>query len=85
VPDSEVLDLAAREGRILVTHDRNTMPEHFRRRLAVGNGSPGVFLVSQFAPRGPVVEALIAVWSASEPSEWRDHIHHLPSLARHVW
>jgi hypothetical protein len=27
--DPEVLALAAREGRVLVTHDRKTMPRHF--------------------------------------------------------
>jgi len=29
LPDPEVWILAAREGRILVTHDRRTMPTHF--------------------------------------------------------
>ena len=28
-PDPEVLALAAQENRILVTHDRRTMPRHF--------------------------------------------------------
>jgi predicted nuclease of predicted toxin-antitoxin system len=31
VNDPEVLVHAAREGRILVTHDRKTMPRHFLR------------------------------------------------------
>ena len=29
VPDPEVLALAAREGRILISHDFQTMPRHF--------------------------------------------------------
>ena len=29
IPDPEVLALAAQEDRILVTHDRRTMPRHF--------------------------------------------------------
>jgi hypothetical protein len=29
VPDLEVLALAANQDRILVTHDRKTMPRHF--------------------------------------------------------
>ena len=29
VPDADVLALAARAGRVLVTHDRKTMPAHF--------------------------------------------------------
>jgi len=29
IPDPEVLRLCAEENRILVTHDRHSMPEHF--------------------------------------------------------
>jgi hypothetical protein len=85
VGDPELLDRAARENRILITHDRRTMPGHLRFRLATGSFSPGILVVSQFAPLGPVVEAIILVWSASEPGEWRNQIHHLPSLVRHVF
>jgi len=83
--DPEVLDIAANQGRILVTHDRRTMPDFFRRRLEAGESSPGLFLVSQFAPLGPVVEALVLVWAASDPAEWRNQVRHLPSLSRHVF
>lgn len=79
------LNDAAREGRILITHDRRTMPRHFRDRLEAGKPSPGVFIVSQFEPIGVVVEVLVTVWSASDPLEWRDQIRHLPSLSEHVF
>jgi hypothetical protein len=85
ISDPEVLEIAASQGRILITHDRQTMLEQFRRRLEDGKSSPGVFLVSQFAPLGPVVEALVMVWAASEAVEWRNQVHHLPSLSRHVF
>ena len=48
--DPEVLEISARQNRILITHDRRTMPGHFRDRLGVGKESPGVFIVSQFEP-----------------------------------
>lgn len=85
MPDPDVLEIAASQGRILITHDRQTMLEHFRRRLKEGKSSPGVFLVSQFAPLGPVVEALVIVWAASGAAEWRNQVHHLPSMSRHVF
>jgi hypothetical protein len=85
VTDPDVLELSAVQNRILVTHDRRTMLEHFRKRLESGKSSPGVFLVSQFAPLGPVVEAMVMVWAASEAAEWRNQVHHLPSLSRHVF
>ena len=85
LPDPEVLDLAANRGRILITHDRRTMVNHFRTHLKEGKSSPGVFLVSQFAALGPVVEAIVLVWAASEPSDWENQVRHLPSLTRHVF
>ncbi len=42
--DSEVLRLAAADGRILISQDRRTMPGHFRRFVA-GAASPGVILI----------------------------------------
>lgn len=85
VPDPDVLEVAARQGRILITPDRRTMVEHFRSRLEEGKSSPGVFLVSQFTPLGPVVETLVMVWASSEPAEWQNQVRHLPSLSRHVF
>ena len=85
VPDSEVLEMAAAQERILITHDRQTMPEHFRERLAQGKSSPGVLIVSQFEPLGPVVETIVMIWAASITEEWRNQIRYLPSLGRHVF
>ena len=59
------------------------MPGYFRDRLAAGEESPGVFIVSQRSPIGLVVEVLLLVWAASEASDWRNQIRHLPSLALH--
>ena len=46
LPDSEVLALAAQENRILVTHDRRTMPKHFADFIP-HHSSPGVFIIAQ--------------------------------------
>jgi hypothetical protein len=78
VPDDEVLRLAAGQGRILVSHDQNSMPGHFGDFLAAGNRSPGVFLAPQDAGTGPVIESIVLLWIASEAEEWRDTIAWLP-------
>ncbi len=44
--DLEALTLAAEEGRILVSHDRKTMPQTFGRFIQ-SRMSPGLFLISQ--------------------------------------
>jgi predicted nuclease of predicted toxin-antitoxin system len=46
LPDEEVLAYAAHETRILVTHDRRTMPAHFANFI-VNQTSPGAFIISQ--------------------------------------
>ena len=83
--DPEVLDRAASENRVLVSHDRRTMLDHFRTRLAAGRFSPGVLIVSQGVSIGLVAEAIVYIWSVSDPSELRDQAHYLPSLSRHVF
>ena len=70
VPDPDVLDLAATQGRILLSHDTSTMPVHFLRFLSQGKQSPGLLLVSQTAAAGDVIDAVVPIWSASSPSDW---------------
>jgi len=79
VPDPEILKLAAVQGRIVVSHDENSMPAHFYDFLKSGNHSPGVLIVPQGAPVGPVIESLVLIWVASDATEWIDRIAWLPS------
>ena len=83
--DPELLDRAASEGRVLVSHDLRTMLDHFRNHLTAGKSSPGLLVVSQGTPIGGVVEALVVLWVVSDPEELRDQAYHLPSLIRHVF
>jgi predicted nuclease of predicted toxin-antitoxin system len=78
VRDLDVLERAASENRILVTHDRKTMPGHFAEFLSGGNRSPGVVVISQKANLGMVIESLVLLWAASDPSEWENRIFDLP-------
>lgn len=76
-PDPEVLCIAARENRILVSHDHRTMPAHFAR-FRETQSSPGLILVSQEAEIGRGVEDLLLIWAASTFEEWRDTIAYIP-------
>lgn len=77
LPDEQVLEIAAREGRILVSHDFSTMPVHFANFIA-SQDSPGVILISQDLPIKQAVEELATVWGASEAEEWINTITWLP-------
>jgi hypothetical protein len=85
VSDPEILERAAVANRVLVSHDRRTMLNHFRNRLTAGKACPGLLIVSQAAAIGPVVESIIILWSVADPAELRDQAFHLPPLVRHVF
>jgi hypothetical protein len=76
-PDPKVLAQAASEGRVLVSHDRQTMPGHFRR-LIEKQASPGLVIVSQELDIGRAIEELLLVWAASEAEEWENTVIFLP-------
>jgi len=76
-PDPEVLAEAARSRRVLVSHDRQTMPGHFSRFIEL-QSSPGLVIVSQDLDIGQAIEELLLVWAASEAEEWEDALIFLP-------
>jgi predicted nuclease of predicted toxin-antitoxin system len=77
VDDPDVLALAARDGRVLVSHDRKTMPDHFREFTRTQE-SPGLIIVSQKLPVGRAAELLHLLWAASGAEEYVNIIYDLP-------
>jgi predicted nuclease of predicted toxin-antitoxin system len=76
--DAEVLDYAAREGFIIVSHDLRTMPAHAYARVREGLPMAGVFMVRQTDPIGPAIENLFLLWASSEAEEWSGQVIYLP-------
>ena len=76
-PDPEVLAQAASESRVLVSHDRQTMPGHFRRFIEK-QASPGLVIVPQELDIGQAIEELLLVWAASEADELENAVIFLP-------
>lgn len=77
--DEEVLDWAAREGRILLTHDHRTMPNAVYRRMEQGLHTPAVIVVYQLTPIGKAVADLELVLGASFPEELEMRVIRLPT------
>lgn len=75
--DPDVLKLAADQGRVLVSHDRKTMPIHFGQFIQL-ESSPGLLIISQKLPISQVAAELLLIWSASEPEEWVNRLRSLP-------
>ena len=72
-PDPDILAFAARENRILVSHDYRTMPVHFQEFVSK-QSSPGVFLIPQKSAVAAAIDALVLIWAASEAEEWRNRL-----------
>jgi hypothetical protein len=82
IDDPEVLERAAADGRVLVSHDRRTMLRHFHDRLKAGKSSPGLLIVAQDAP---IADALVILSAVADPEDLRDQAFHVPSLMRHMF
>ncbi len=77
--DEAVLRLAASQSRILVSHDKRTMPRALASFIASGGTSPGVLLViPQNARIREIVEALILIWADDRAADWTDLIAKIP-------
>ena len=77
LPDIDVLSIAAEAGRILVSHDRSTMPANYARFLAT-RSSPGLIIVDQDLNIGRSIEELALIWAATDMEEWQDKIGYVP-------
>ena len=78
--DREVLELAAREGRLLVTHDVSTIPPLFAS-LRTQLESPGVILIPQTFALNSAIERLLDLWQLTTQEDWRNRLCYLPTLA----
>jgi hypothetical protein len=75
--DAEVLALAARDRRVLVTHDHTTMPRYFGDLIRTSS-SPGLIVVPQTLAIRDAADALILIWAVTKPEEWVNRILYLP-------
>lgn len=77
IPDIEVLQLCAQDHRILVTHDRHTMPAHFNAFIHQQD-SPGIIIISRKLSIGKAAELLLLYGEASEAEEHRNQVIDFP-------
>lgn len=76
--DLELLTWAAKEGRVIVTHDRKTMPGHAAALMGKGENIAGLFVVLRSMPMQRVLEDLELMITCSENDEWVNSIRFLP-------
>ena len=76
--DPTVLEWAASEGRVLLTHDANTLTTFAYERIAGGLPMPGVFEVSLKVPIGIAIDEIILLIECSIAGEWEGQVNYLP-------
>jgi hypothetical protein len=72
--DPQVLAWAAAETRILLTHDRQTVPGFAYARVRAAEPMPGVFVIDDKIPVRQAIDAILLADGASEQDEWRDQV-----------
>jgi len=76
--DPQLLSWAAQEGRIIITHDRKTMPKHGADMIRVGKNIAGMFIVPRSLPLRQAIEDLELMITCSGNKEWVNVIRYLP-------
>jgi len=76
--DPTVLEWAANEGRVLLTHDVNTLTRFAYERVAQGLPMPGVFEVSLRVPISVAIEDILLLAACSLEHEWEGQVNYIP-------
>ena len=76
--DPTVLEWAAQEGRVLLTHDVSTITRYAYERVRAGQSVPGVFEVSRAVPIGRAIEDILLLAECSLDGEWEGQVRYLP-------
>ena len=76
--DPTVLEWAAQQGRVILTHDVATMITFAYKRIEAGLSMPGLFEVSRRVSVGLAIEEIILIAECSIEGEWEGQVRFLP-------
>ena len=76
--DPTVLEWAAQQGRVVLTHDVATMITFAHERIEAGLSMPGLFEVNRRVSIGLAIEEIILIAECSIEGEWEGQVRFLP-------
>jgi Domain of unknown function (DUF5615) len=76
--DDAILEWAAKDERVVLTHDVKTMTRAAYERGASGERMPGVFEVGPGLSVGDAIEEIHLLAECSLPGEWEGQVRYLP-------
>ena len=76
--DAVILEWAAKEGRVVLTHDAAPTAYLAYERVKAGLSMPGVIEVADDLPLGQVIDDILLIAENSERKEWEGRVLYLP-------
>lgn len=76
--DAEILDWAAAEERVLVTHDARTVPSAAAARVRTGLRMPGEIVIDDLAGARAVIDDVMLLAELGTPDDLRDCVVFVP-------
>ncbi|MBW4694039.1 MAG: DUF5615 family PIN-like protein [Lyngbya sp. HA4199-MV5] len=76
--DPTILNWAAEQERIILTHDRATMPNFAYERLSRGELMAGLFVINDRSLVRQIIDELLLIVGCSEQLEWQGIVLYLP-------
>ncbi len=76
--DPIILNWAAKENRVLLTHDTATMTKYAYERINAGKYMPGIVEVSRKVPLGIAIDDILLVAETCQLGELEGQIVYLP-------
>jgi hypothetical protein len=77
-PDPDILEWAASQGRVLLSHDVSTVPPAAYQRVGDGKLMSGVFIVPDRMSIRQAIDEILFLSLEVEPGEWKDQVLFLP-------
>ena len=77
-PDEDVLAWAESEGRVLLSHDTNTMKAEAEARMRDGRSMCGLIFCDQYMPLSQCIEEIIDICTYEDAERWDNRIDFLP-------
>ena len=77
--DDALLQWAESHNRVIISLDKNTLPEFLVRHLASGHASPGILFVRHTRSWDEILFHLVLLAAVASPDECRDCCQYVPS------
>ena len=76
--DPRILEWAARENRVILTHDANTMTKYAYERVRSNLPMPGLFVVPLDAPIGQIIDDLVMIGAYATSEDYSGRVEYFP-------